>query len=355
MGGGVALLSAPRIAPSAASAAAESPLAASPASLALISAAVAMGVALAVLIARAPRRHAHLMVVCTVGAGAAAVSLLVAYVAGDGGGAALAGLVLALGLAASTFASWLALWLAPCPSHATRARDERLRAALLEALLPASDGTDQALLREALEQALRDAQRRGDLALRRGDVALRVVLRILDAASRIERRRAFAELDAASRERLLSDLARSRFSALRRIGLLLERDVLARYYADPRVHREIGFDTRWLRGRFVAGPNRLAHEAREEAERQAREEAERLAREAALAALAEPEPVIDETPGAEAPPEEESGNAPPPAPADDVPLDRPWTLGVVREPISATLALGTPIVKALRNLGPTRP
>src|SRR5690606_6918247 len=141
------------------------------------------------------------------------------------------GFAAALVCAALSASAWIALWLSPRPSIATRARDTALLDAMLDAIVPAGGpfalGATDAELRECVTRAFA-ARHRGK------DTWLRLALRLLDARSILEHRRGFARLDTEARAAIVARLARSRVPALRAVGETLKSVVVGLVYEDAR-------------------------------------------------------------------------------------------------------------------------
>jgi hypothetical protein len=314
----------------------------SPATAAAYAAAIALSLALTALVAWSPRRFAHLMPVLVTGAGAAALALLVHR--------AWLGFATALACAVVSALAWAALWLSARPSVATRARDAALLDAMLAAIAPA--GGPFAL--GAADAPMRDGITRTFAALHgRRDTWLRLALRVLDLRSIVEHRCGFTGLHDDARATLVARLARSRVPALRGLGGVLRTVVLTRVYEDERTQELIGYDGAWVQQRIDAGPNADAHRARREALARAAEEEWLVAAVDGEAAGGVPGDDAREAPTrAEAEPPASAGSGERLHP-EEVPFDRPWTLGVPREGV--TPALGTPLLRAARALGPTRP
>ena len=338
---------------------------------ALLVASIVVVLALATLLVWSPRRFTHLMPILALASAAAALGFgatLVASPADDAGWqGALAGCAGALVLSGAAALGWLKLWLAPIPGRATAARDAILLDALLTTMAPAGEGCALGATDPMVRQNIVDAFA---AASRSGRPLLRIVLRVLDAASVVKHRSGFAALAPSVRAALLAGLATSRHARLRAMRVTVDRIVLTCFYGDPRVRAEIGDDVGWVQAKIDAGPNAAAHRAR-------REEAARVAAEAALAALAqqpaieaEPEPVPVSAPDESAtkatatetvPVERIAASGPSalqpsperPPPVEEVPFDRAWTLGVPKEPVGA--ALGAPAMRVARSSGPTRP
>jgi len=339
--------------------------------------AVATIAALAVLVVRAPRRRTHLMPVLAIGAGMAALVLLLGTLRAAGVEAEpvapLAGATLvAVLLAVASALGWLRLWLAPRPGVATATRDAALLNALLATLVPEGEGIALAgndpEIRARIERAFaaRGSARRP---------VLRIVLRVLDVRAWRRHRRSFSRLDQDAREALVGDLAIARSARLRAIATLLDEIVLSVFYGDPRVRGVLADDVHWISARLDVGPNADAHRVRrDELARatlaaEAAASAQDAAEDAVLAVEADdaaavateeassPAAVATEDVEAETSSTTISAGVTPstretPA-AEEVPFDRAWTLGVPQEP-SAPVA-GTPLLRVARSSGPTRP
>jgi len=350
---------------------------------------------LGALVVRSPRRRTHLMPVLALASASALPVLMLGALRASAVEAPVtpflgAGL-LALLLSVASALGWLLLWLAPRPGAATVARDGALLNALLATIVPEGHGLDLAAsdpeIRARIERAFgaRGSARRP---------VLRVVLRVLDARAWLRHRRSFARLDQDAREALVAALATSRSERLRALGALVDEIVLASFYDDARVRRALADDVDWITERLDAGPNADAHRVR-------RDEAARAALAADAAASAHEEPAAEDAVDdaafpagsvdlavgehaarspvvADAAQGEDDAQGEPgevateqtavaveqggaarrvpevPAPrAEDVPFDRPWTLGVPKEPSAP--AAGATVLRVARPIGPTRP
>jgi len=248
---------------------------------------------LAAKIARAPRRETFLMPVLALGAATSGIALLVPIVspwANDAGGEAdrlaLAGAALDLAGAALFSGAWLRLWLAATPGDVREERDEAILMALLETIVPQGGaipiGAADARLRERI------LARRPDRAA--SEVRIRLELRTLDLASRLEGGEALATASPDVRARAFERLLGSRFVTLRSLARRWRDVTLAAFYADDGVQDAIGFDRRHLERRLEEGPNREAHRARlvERGARETRESRESREGESSAATPAQP-------------------------------------------------------------------
>ena len=382
---------------------------------ALLAAAVASFAAVGARIVWAPRRSTHLMpVFACAGFAAFAVGVVEAQHAwrADGawtGAASVAAGAFVLGVA--SVLGWLALWLADRPGDATARRDAALFDALLATILPAGEGLDLDGCDDAVRArivaafAARSTKRRP---------ALRLALRTLDVLALRRHRRRFDAADPELRERMVASLATSRRPRLRALGATLNEIVVGTFWDDARVRAAVGEDCDRVQALLESGPNAAAHRARREAAEEAAAAAERAAEapadessggvetasadtaadtvvagDAAVLAvathdapaaavageepLAAPEPVRDAQPaladagvGADvaAPPAEPRADAAAPKPASDgpkeiaphteeLPFDRPWTLGVPAQEAAPRPMLGS-VLRVARTGGPTR-
>lgn len=373
---------------------------------ALLAAAVTAFATLGARVAWAPRRSTHLMPVFAVACLAAFAGETLAAVHAwraaaswtEAASVAAASLVLAL---ASTL-GWLALWLAERPGDATAKRDAALFDALLGTLIPEGEG---------LELDARDADVRARIVAAfaarstRRRPALRLALRTLDALALVKYRSRFATADQALRERIVAGLATSRYPRLRALGGALDEIVVGAFWSDERVRTAAGDDLLRLRSLLESGPNAEAHRARRAAAEQAAAAALLIAADdadAADAASAGPatgagtnatdgeHTVVAHRDAAPAPPAAVPGtdgdrsrdaqpatashpatpaSAPVAAPVvaqpasdgpkeiaprtDDLPFDRPWTLGVPAQEATPRPAMG-PVLRVARTGGPTR-
>ena len=353
--------------------------------------------ALGARIVWAPRRNTHLMPVLTLATLAAfACETLAALDAWRASGswiepAYVAGASLVLAVVSAL--GWVVLWLASRPGAATARRDEALFGALLATLVPAGEGLEldaadpEVRARIVASFAARSTKRRP---------ALRLALRTLDALAVVKYRTRFATADQALRERVVAGLATSRHARLRTLGATLNETVVGAFWSDARVRAAVGDDVPRVQALIEGGPNADAHRARREAAERAAAEA-LLAAEAAASGAGAPYEVDEpasETVGAI---EDQrgtaatdhgatandahatvaaSGPAPavaPPAPApqpavakpasdgpreaaphgEELPFDRPWTLGVPAQEAAPRPAMG-PVLRVARATGPTR-
>ena len=359
-------------------------------------------VAFAVLGARivwAPRRNTHLMPVFALASLAAfSCEALAALHAWREGGswiepAYIAGASFALAVASAL--GWIVLWLADRPGAATARRDEALFGALLATLVPAGEGLEldasdpDVRARIVASFAARSTKRRP---------ALRLALRTLDALAVVKYRARFATADQALRERIVGGLATSRHARLRTLGATLNETVVGAFWNDDRVRVAVGDDVLRVQALIENGPNADAHRARREAAERAAAEALLVAEAAASGAetpnesddpaadaSSEDEPVtaaMDHVvatadPGITAVASDEqaptvAAPAPaqaPPEPAvakpasdgprevaphgEELPFDRPWTLGVPAQEAAPRPAMG-PVLSVARAAGPTR-
>ena len=219
---------------------------------------------LALKIGRAPRRNAHLMPILAAGKATSSLTCLAFYLweplpTGERVFIYLANFLIDGSLVLIVVAAWTVLWLAPVAGALTVERDRRILAALLDSLVPsggpfplgAADGQVSASVSRYFRQL--DP---------RGETALRLMLRALEWSSLVLARGRFTGLAPPARERLLARLARSRFAVARHLSTATKLVVTMRFYTDERAQRAIGYDTEYVRGRLLAGPNREAHAAR---------------------------------------------------------------------------------------------
>jgi hypothetical protein len=379
---------------------------------ALLAAGVACFAAVGARIVRAPRRGTHLMPMLA-GAGFAAFAsgALAAQHAWradaswiEPASVATGGLVLGV----ASVLGWLALWLADRPGDATARRDAELFDALLATLVPAGEGLeldatdDDVRARVVAAFAARSTKRRP---------ALRLALRTLDLVTLLGHRRRFDAADRALRESIVASLATSRRPRLRALGATLNEIVVGAFWDDARVRAAVGEDATRVQALLESGPNAAAHRARREAAEEAAAAAERAAEAladdgaagaaadgvpadvapeiaaaahlpdaardappavvAADAGVPQPEPARDVLP---APGSDAARVAPSPAapradaaapspasdgpkeiapPAEELPFDRPWTLGVPAQEAAPRPMLGS-VLRVARTGGPTR-
>lgn len=360
--------------------------------------------AFAVLGARivwAPRRNTHLMPVFALATFAAfaceALATLQAWRTGGSWSepAYVTGASLALTVACAL--GWIVLWLADRPGAATARRDTALFDALLATLVPEGEGLEldatdaDVRVRIVASFASRSTRRRP---------ALRLALRTLDALALVKYRTRFATADQALRERIVAGLATSRHARLRALGATLNETVVGAFWSDQRVRVALGDDLLRVQALLESGPNADAHRARREA-------AERAILEAVLAAeatagIAATSDETAESPAVElmgamddervaapseqgiaatraessaemradaVPASEPAPCAPSVEPAvtrplregsrevaphtEELPFDRPWTLGVPVQDATPRPAMG-PVLSVARATGPTR-
>jgi hypothetical protein len=73
-------------------------------------------------------------------------------------------------------------------------------------------------------------------------IGFRIMLRLVDLAPLVRRRKRFTELARAQRDEFLLSLDRSRWFLLRTAGRLLKTITMMSYYGDRDVLRELGYD-----------------------------------------------------------------------------------------------------------------
>jgi hypothetical protein len=73
-------------------------------------------------------------------------------------------------------------------------------------------------------------------------IGFRVILRLVDLAPLLRRRKRFTELARAQRDEFLRGLDRSRWFLLRTAGRLLKTITMMSYYGDREVLRGLGYD-----------------------------------------------------------------------------------------------------------------
>ena len=379
---------------------------------ALVAAGVAAFAAVGARIVWAPRSSTHLMPVLA-GAGFAAFAgaMIEAQHAWRSDAAWTEAATVAAGglvLGVASVLGWLALWLAERPGDATARRDAALFDALLATLVPAGEGLDLDARDDVVRArivaafAARSTNRRP---------ALRLALRTLDAVALRRHRRRFATADQELRERIVASLATSRRPRLRALGATLNEIVVGAFWDDARVRAAVGEDAHRLQALLESGPNAAAHRARREAAEEAAAAAQRAAEEpadesasvvatapgsivaedaasavgvapdapSAVAATGEPvaEREPEPVPGAQPAPadaradasvgspaaEPRSGTAAPKPASDgpkeiaphteELPFDRPWTLGVPAQEAAPRPMLGS-VLRVARTGGPTR-
>lgn len=345
---------------------------------ATLAAAATAFAALGARIAWAPRRNTHLMPVLALASLAAfacqAPATLHAWRAGGSWTESAYVAAASLVLAVSAFLGWLALWLADRPGDATARRDAALFDALLATLVPAGEGLD-------LDACDADVRARIVTSFARHSTrrrpALRLALRTLDALALVKYRSRFASADQGLRERVVAGLATSRHARLRALGATLNDTVVGAFWSDPRVRAAVGDDALRVAALIDTGPNAAAHRARREAERAAAEA--RLAAEAGVSAQTVSEcgaqPSDESGAATDGPRDADAGAAEGAAPApaeaapvearpagdrprdvphtEELPFDRPWTLGVPAQEATPRPAIG-PVMSVARATGPTR-
>ena len=219
---------------------------------------------LALQIGRAPRRNAQLMPILAAGKATSALTCLGFYLrqpspAGDRVFIYLANFLIDGSLVLIVAAAWGVLWLAPVPGARTVERDRSILAALLDTLIPGGGPFPLGGADDEISASVSRYFRELD---RRGETALRLLLRTLEWSSLLLAGGRFSRLTPAARERFLARLARSRVAVARHLSTAMKLVVTMRFYGDPRAERAIGYDSEYVRGRLFAGPNREAHAAR---------------------------------------------------------------------------------------------
>jgi hypothetical protein len=220
-----------------------------------------MATALAVRVARAPRRETFSMAVLAAGLVGSGAGLLAARL-GHAGEEPLArvlaaGAAIDLAAAGAFLAAWLSLWFARIPGEVRERRDDRLLVALLESIVPPGGAAEIGASDARLRQEILRRQ-----SARAGEVRIRLELRLLDLAHRVLARESFAHASPDRRSDVLGRLCGSRLGPLRRLVVDWRDLVLAAYYTDERVLDAVGFDRAYLERRLLEGPNREAHRER---------------------------------------------------------------------------------------------